>query len=116
MMARDVEDLMLLHKRVIENLEEFSMSAEQQIEKLKRFDVADELASDFSDIALEYAKILFDQDWLTEEQLKLFLEIDKKLDKMSMNKDLWSNEAVKSNNEWEECRTRGKELLATFGY
>ncbi|MBF2664839.1 hypothetical protein [Listeria seeligeri] len=115
-MARDVEDLMLLHKRVIENLEEFSMSAEQQIEKLKRFDVADELASDFSDIALEYAKILFDQDWLTEEQLKLFLEIDKKLDKMSMNKDLWSNEEVKSNNEWEECRTRGKELLATFGY
>ncbi|WP_185381047.1 hypothetical protein [Listeria immobilis] len=115
-MARDVENLMLLHKRVIENLEEFSMSAEQQIEKLEGFEVADEIASDFSDIALEYAKILFDQDWLTEEQLEMFFEIDKKLDKMSMNKDLWSKEALKNNLEWEECRTKGKELLGTFGY
>ncbi|MBC1253071.1 hypothetical protein HB765_10710 [Listeria welshimeri] len=51
-MSRDVEELMLLHKRVIENLEEFTMPAEKQIEKLKRFDVSDEVASDFSDIAL----------------------------------------------------------------
>ncbi|MBC1396942.1 hypothetical protein HB785_12135 [Listeria welshimeri] len=114
-MSRDVEELMLLHKRVIENLEEFTMPAEKQIEKLKRFDVSDEVASDFSDIALKYAKVLFEEGWLSEEQLKLFFEIDKKLDKMSMNKDLWNDEALKNNIEWSECRNLGKELLTMFG-
>lgn len=67
MTEKNVEELMLMHKRIIENLEEFSMPAKQQMEKLKDFVVTDELASDFSDIALQYAKILFDNGWLTKE-------------------------------------------------
>ncbi|KAG3699726.1 hypothetical protein G9N15_13795 [Listeria monocytogenes] len=50
MTEKDLEGLMLMHKRIIENLEEFSMPAKQQMEKLKGFVLTDELASDFSDI------------------------------------------------------------------
>ncbi|EAC4592875.1 hypothetical protein ABZZ53_000966 [Listeria monocytogenes] len=114
MTEKNVEELMLMHKRIIENLEEFSMPAKQQMEKLKDFVVTDELASDFSDIALQYAKILFDNGWLTKEQLDMFLVVDKKLEGMSNNEDLWSDEALETSIEWAECRERGKEILKTF--
>ncbi|EAC9052028.1 hypothetical protein KW11_07110 [Listeria monocytogenes] len=114
MTEKDVEELMLMHKRIIENLEEFSMPAKQQMEKLKDFVVTDELASDFSDIALQYAKILFDNGWLTKEQLDMFLVVDKKLEGMSNNEDLWSDEALETSIEWAECREQGKEILKTF--
>ncbi|EAC3045561.1 hypothetical protein [Listeria monocytogenes] len=114
MTEKNLEKLMLMHKRIIENLEEFSMPAKQQMEKLKDFVVTDELASDFSDIALQYAKILFDNGWLTKEQLDMFLVVDKKLEGMSNNEDLWSDEALETSIEWAECRERGKEILKTF--
>ncbi|EAE7066972.1 hypothetical protein DXP75_02245 [Listeria monocytogenes] len=114
MTEKNVEELMLMHKRIIENLEEFSMPAKQQMEKLKDFVVTDELASDFSDIALQYAKILFDHSWLTKEQLDMFLVVDKKLEGMSNNEDLWSDEALETSIEWAECREQGKEILKTF--
>ncbi|EAD7779182.1 hypothetical protein [Listeria monocytogenes] len=114
MTEKNVEELMLMHKRIIENLEEFSMPAKQQMEKLKDFVVTDELASDFSDIALQYAKILFDNGWLTKEQLDMFLVVDKKLEGMSNNEDLWSDEALETSIEWAECREKGKEILKTF--
>ncbi|ECB9833012.1 hypothetical protein FL876_12360 [Listeria monocytogenes] len=114
MTEKNVEELMLMHKRIIENLEEFSMPAKQQMEKLKDFVVTDELASDFSDIALQYAKILFDNGWLTKEQLDMFLVVDKKLEGMSNNEDLWSDEALETSIEWAECREQGKEIMKTF--
>ncbi|EAE6827768.1 hypothetical protein ACII2S_000455 [Listeria monocytogenes] len=114
MTEKNVEELMLMHKRIIENLEEFSMPAKQQMEKLKDFVVTDELASDFSDIALQYAKILFDNGWLTKEQLDMFLVVDKKLEGMSNNEDLWSDEALETSIEWAECKEKGKEILKTF--
>ena len=36
-MTEDVEKLIMLYDRVIENLQEFSMPAEEQIQKLKVF-------------------------------------------------------------------------------
>ena len=53
---------------VIENLKKFQMSPENQIKQLKGFSVADELASDFSDITLNYAKKLFENAWITTKQ------------------------------------------------
>ncbi|EAC3040293.1 hypothetical protein FU135_12720 [Listeria monocytogenes] len=114
MTEKDLEGLMLMHKRIIGNLEEFSMPAKQQMEKLKDFVVTDELASDFSDIALQYAKILFDNGWLTKEQLDMFLIVDKKLEGMSNNEDFWSDEALETSIEWAECRKQGKAILKTF--
>ncbi|MBK3696183.1 hypothetical protein JJD42_04900 [Listeria monocytogenes] len=114
MTEKDLEGLMLMHKRIIGNLEEFSMPARQQMEKLKGFVLTDELVSDFSDIALQYAKILFDHGWLTKEQLDMFLIVDKKLEGMSNNEDFWSDEALETSIEWAECRKQGKAILKTF--
>ncbi|EGC1331320.1 hypothetical protein LXL06_000909 [Listeria monocytogenes] len=114
MTEKDLEGLMLMHKRIIENLEEFSMPAKQQMEKLKGFVLTDELVSDFSDIALQYAKILFDHGWLTKEQLDMFLIVDKKLEGMSNNEDFWSDEALETSIEWAEFSKQGKAILKTF--
>ncbi|EDO1077096.1 hypothetical protein [Listeria monocytogenes] len=114
MTEKDLEGLMLMHKRIIGNLEEFSMPAKQQMEKLKGFVLTDELVSDFSEIALQYAKILFDHGWLTKEQLDMFLIVDKKLEGMSNNEDFWSDEALETSIEWAECRKQGKAILKTF--
>ncbi|MEI1230761.1 hypothetical protein [Enterococcus mundtii] len=115
-MAESVEKLAVLYDRVIENLREFSMPSEEQIKKLKGFSVADEIASDFSDITLNYAKELFENDWITDEQYQLFLAIDKKLDDMSKDKSLWSEEVLREANEWKKCREAGAELLTNLGY
>ncbi|WP_245249881.1 hypothetical protein [Vagococcus allomyrinae] len=91
------------------------MPADVQIEKWQGFAVADEIASDFSDIALKYAKELLENEWLTLTQYRLFLEIDKRLAGMSKQKDLWSVEALRSADDWEECRAKGRELLKALG-
>lgn len=112
----DVDMLLLLFSRVIENLYEFTAPADKQIERLKGTVVADEIASDFSDISLKYVNILFENEWITEEQYQDFLEIDKKLDEMSGNKNLWDEDALKNAEEWKECRTMGIRLLKSLGY
>lgn len=112
----DVDMLLLLFSRVIENLYEFTAPADKQIERLKGTVVADEIASDFSDISLKYVNILFEDEWITEEQYQDFLEIDKKLDEMSDNKNLWDEDALKNAEEWKECRTMGIRLLKSLGY
>ncbi|EFR88424.1 conserved hypothetical protein, partial [Listeria marthii FSL S4-120] len=40
--------------------------------------------------------------------------VDKKLEGMSTNKDLWSDEALETSIEWAECRKQGEEILKTF--
>lgn len=115
-MNEDVEKLAMLYDRVIENLQEFSMPAEEQIKKLKGFPVADEIASDFSDITLNYAKELFENAWITLEQYQQFLNMDEKLDDMSKDKGLWCEEALRNASEWEKCRKAGAELLTSLGY
>lgn len=114
MMTEDVEKLTMLYDRVIENLQEFSMSLENQIKQLKGFSVADELASDFSDITLNYAKELFENAWITTKQYQQFLNIDEKLEDMSKNKALWCEEALKDASEWNKCRKAGTKLLASL--
>lgn len=115
-MTEYVEKLTILYERVIENLQEFSMTAEEQIKKLKGFSVADEIASDFSDITLNYAKELFENSWITLEQYQQFLDIDEKLNDMSKDKALWCEEALRNANEWEKCREAGAKLLISLGY
>lgn len=115
-MVEDVDMLLLLFDRVIKNLYDFIMPADKQIERLKGFAVADELASDFSDISLQYVKILFENEWITKEQYDDFLKIDTKLDEMSKNKALWDEETLKNSGEWKECRRMGLSLLRSLGY
>ncbi|WP_324715186.1 hypothetical protein VZM76_01770 [Lactiplantibacillus plantarum] len=90
------------------------MSPENQIKQLKGFSVADELASDFSDITLNYAKELFENAWITTKQYQQFLNIDEKLEDMSKNKALWCEETLKDASEWNKCRKAGTKLLASL--
>lgn len=77
----------------------------------KGFVVADEIASDISDVAKSYALVLLENGWMSPEQFEVFEDIDKKLEEMSMHKELWSESALMKSKEWEECRIQGKELL-----
>jgi len=112
----NVDDLVAIHDLLIKNLQLFSSSFKIQKEKYKHAVLSDELASDFSDVDLERMKILFENGWITEEQLKLGERIDSFLDEMNKDKSLWTDEAVKKSLEWEQCREMGLELLASLGY
>jgi len=107
----EVEELVQLYERLIENIEQLAMDAETQIEKLKGFSVADEIASDISDVAKPYAFILLKNEWMSPEQFKVFEDTDRKLEKVSDNKKLWTELALIESEEWEECRKQGRELL-----
>lgn len=107
----EVEELVQLYERLVENIQQLAMDAKYQIEKLKGFAVADEIASDISDVAKPYALILLKNEWMSPEQFEAFENIDKKLEEMSKNKDLWTESALVESWQWEDCRKRGRELL-----
>ena len=89
-MEKDIEEIVQCYDRFVDIVKEISMNAKEQIIKLKGTIIADELASDFSEIAKS---------------------IDEMLVNKSERKELWSEEALFSAEEWEECRKKGKLLL-----
>lgn len=111
-MEKNIEEMVQYYDRFIEILKQMSMNAEEQINLLKGTAIADELASDFSEIAMMYAEKLLENEWLTEEQLLIAKSIDEMLDVMSKRKELWTEEALRSADEWKECRKKGKILLS----
>lgn len=107
----EIEELILFYDRLIENVKQITLTASEQIDKLKGFAVADEIASDFSDIAKPYAIKLFENEWLSDEQLNIVNKIDEQLEQMSGNKELWTDEALTKSIEWQQCRELARELL-----
>ena len=110
-MEKDIEEIVQCYDRFVDIVKEISMNAKEQIIKLKGTIIADELASDFSEIGMMYAKELLENEWLTQEQYTIAKSIDEMLVNMSERKELWSEEALFSAEEWEECRKKGKLLL-----
>lgn len=108
----DIEEIVHFYERFIENVEQFSLEPQAQIEKLKKYVVADEIALDFSEIAKPYAIILYENEWITDEHVAVVYEIDEKLEAMSKDKTLWSESALLNSNEWRECRILGQKLLS----
>ncbi|WP_099223923.1 hypothetical protein [Listeria costaricensis] len=113
---RDIEELSIIYDLFISELKFFSSAFDTQYENLKHTAMADELASDFSEVETDRAEILYQNDWITENHFALVKTINKTLDEMNNNNLLWSEEAVKHAKEWEECRQLGKELLKDLGY
>ncbi|MBQ8117135.1 MAG: hypothetical protein IJ147_03660 [Lachnospiraceae bacterium] len=107
----DIEKIMQIYDRFVEILKEFSMPPQEQIKVLHGTVVADELATDFSEIALPYAKILVENQWINKDHFLIVKEINQKLDEMSECSELWDKEAVMYSKEWEECRKKGELLL-----
>ena len=113
-MEKNIEEIVQCYDRFVDIIKQISMNAREQIVKLNGTIIADELASDFSEIGMMYAKELLENEWLTQEQYTIAKSIDEMLGAMSERKELWSEEALFSAEEWEECRKRGKLLLETL--
>ena len=110
----DIYELIQIYDRFVEILVEFTMPPQEQIQKLQGTAVADELATDFSDIGFAYAKILKENQWINQEQFQEVEVINNMLDSMSIDLNLWDEEALIYSEEWKKCRQNGKRLLDTM--
>lgn len=110
-MMYEEETLQLVYSRMVDSIEILAAEANEQIMKLKGCVVTDEIALSFHDEVRLSSEILLEHGKITEQQYKKILEIDNKFDKMSDNKDLWTNEQLRISGIWEECRQKGRALL-----
>lgn len=114
MKENDIDEIIQWYDNFIEIIRQLSMSAEEQIKKLKGTVVTDEIASDFSEIGMLYAQKLLSCGWITQEQFNIAQGIEKELEKMTQKKELWNDDALISAAEWDKCRKSGKDLLQTL--
>lgn len=113
-MGENIEEIMQYYDRFIDILKQMSMNAEEQIFKLKGTVIADELANDFSETGVMYAKKLLEKEWITREQYIIVKSIDEMLSDMS-KKELWTEEALINSEEWKKCRKKANILLKMLG-
>lgn len=113
-MKKDIEEIMLYYDRFVHIAEQISLDANHQIARLKGTVVADELASDFSEIGMVYARVLLEEEWITREQFAIAESIDEMLAGMSDRNELWTEDALINAEEWENCRKKGNMLLKTL--
>ena len=111
---KNIDEIMQLYDSFIQIVRQLSASAEEQIKMLRGFVVTDEIALDFSDTGIPYARELLEYGWITQDQFDMAQNIDKKLDEMSQKKELWSDAALISSIEWDTCRKCGMDLLHTL--
>lgn len=104
------EELMQLYTNAMEIIDQLAMDSEQQIERLKDTAITDEIALDFCESAKCYIEILLKNSWINQDCYNLTLKIAGKFDEMSKDELLWTEDALKENQEWEECRILGKML------
>lgn len=114
MIECDIDEILQWYNNFTGIIKQLSMSAGEQICKLQGTMVSDELATDFSEIGMPYARKLLSCEWISEEQFQLAEGINMKLKQMSEKKELWNDESLSCSPEWEECRKSGKELLSTL--
>lgn len=107
-------DLLWFYKQMINAVELIKSDADTQINKLKGCCVTDEIALTFNNDVTDKAQILMDENLINKIQFDLINNINDKLEKMSQNKKLWSDNELKSNQEWNECRKKGLELLSSL--
>ncbi|MHC5215544.1 hypothetical protein ACYSNR_02685 [Enterococcus sp. LJL128] len=115
-MRYDIEELSKIYELFINGMKFFSSDFNKQSQNLKHAVLSDELASDFLHTDFVRAEILCENEWITETQMDLMKKIKSILEQMSLEKNLWSDAAVKNSIEWKKCREIGKELLESLGY
>lgn len=114
MKESDIDKIVQEYDIFVEVVKQVSMSAEEQMQKLKGTVITDEIASDFSEVGISYARDLLMQGWITQEQFNLVQAIEEKLEQMTQKKEIWNSYAVLSSAEWKNCRKIGKDLLRTL--
>lgn len=93
-MEKEIDEIMQIYDRFIEIVKELSMDSKEQLHKLKGFVVTDEIANDFCEIGMIYAKELVKNEWITIEQFEMAKAIDNEFSIMSKQKELWSDDAL----------------------
>ena len=93
-----------------------AIPAEQQIAKLKGWDVTYEIGSDFENWC-RWALNGKDAPKLTDEQRSRLLALDKWFDEMPNWPAGWGTEdALRTRPEWEEVRRQARGILEAFGW
>jgi hypothetical protein len=93
-----------------------ALPAEQQLAKLKQFDVAFEIGNDFENFC-RWALEGEDAPQLSDEQRSCLIELDQWLnDISSRHEGLGTAEAVLNRPEWEVTRRKARNILAAFGW
>lgn len=104
-------DLLWFYRQMIKAVDLIKSDAESQINRLKGCHVTDEIALTFYNDATNSAKILLDENLISNTQYDLIININNELEIMSENKEIWTDDELKNNFEWEKCRKKGLELL-----
>jgi len=107
-------DLLWFYKQMINAVKLIKSDADTQINKLKGCCVTDEIALTFYNDVTHKVEILLGENLINKIQFDLIININDKLEKMSKNKKLWSDNELKYNIEWNECRKKGLELLLSL--
>lgn len=107
----EVEELLQLYERMVDNIKQLSLNAFEQLKKLKGYMATDEIASDYCNVAKPYAFILFENGWISKDSLDMIVRVDKKIEEMTKHKELWTDRALIEANEWKECRELACKLL-----
>jgi hypothetical protein len=111
-MSDNITELNLIQLK--KALQQAAMSADQQIARLKGYDVSFEVADDvynWSRWALESEKAK-----LTDEQRSGLIALDTITAEMSgeRNAKLWTDDALRSQPEWEKVRLQARKILESF--
>ncbi|MEN8906038.1 MAG: hypothetical protein ABF289_08785 [Clostridiales bacterium] len=108
-------------KKYIENVIEATKIIMASYEEQKsmfseNFPIADEIALNFSDEVVYQVEYFKKNNLITDIQYQKIKALDEKLNFMSSDKskDYWSIEALKTFNEWAECRELAKKILKEF--
>lgn len=90
----NIDKIMQWYDNFTEIVRQISLSAEEQILKLKGTMVTDEIATDFSEVGMAYTQKLLNCGWITQEQFDFARDIEEKLEQMTQKKELWNDDAL----------------------
>jgi len=100
------------YNMLIESLRLLAADYETQIEVLPKFvNVPDELALIFTDTLLFVKQNAI----LIGEKMVIIENIDKLLEEINENKDLWTLESLKNSSKWQDVRSVASKALKLLG-
>lgn len=102
------------YRRLYDAVKLMSLEYEKQIKELpKNINIPEEIALLFDDEVIAVMDDLYSKGILSLDNCLRMRDIEKKLSIItkSADRDLWTLDALKYANEWEECRKEAKSLL-----
>lgn len=104
-----------IYKRMYNAVLLMASNYEKQIDALPTaINIADEIALVFDDEVIAVMDTLHKDGMLSLDECALINDINNKLSEMGKkhDKSLWTLEALKESNLWEQCREKAKQLLS----